>query len=277
MEAIARLARIGGPWLDMPHTQLRYSDLLLNAEAPAADVHASAHEGKGLALFALGRLSAAFAEIDSAAGLFDSPEARLQQAEWRVVSRAVGLPVAATTDWERRLGDTVGDSTLAGRATWALALARLADGDTAGARRWAERLPAGAPLRVLIDAGRAAAAGDFALALRSSDSVRASFTGTHPPDPFSSTVFHLLRGAWLAASGDPRRAEREWMWHEASDIEGWPVGLSRAAEVGAAFGAFARLGRGCRHLARVDELWSDADSALRALLTDATRRHGCAG
>jgi tetratricopeptide (TPR) repeat protein len=280
MEGIARLARIGGPWLDMPHTQLRYSDLLLETEA--AEVHASAHEGKGLALFAMGRLSEAFAEIDSAAGLFDSPEAWLQQAEWRVVSRAVGLPVADTTDWERRLGDTaddstLADSTLAGRATWALALARLADGDTAGARRWAERLPPGDPLRVLIDAGRAAAAGDFALALASSDSVRVSFTATHPPDPFSSTVFHLLRGAWLAASGDPRRADREWMWHEASDIEGWPVGLSRAAEVGAAFGAFARLGRGCRHLERVEELWSDADSALRALLTDATRRHWCSG
>jgi tetratricopeptide (TPR) repeat protein len=277
MEDIARLARIGAPWLDMPNTQLRYSDLLLMAEAPAADAHASAHEGKGLALFALGRLAEAFAEIDSAAGLFDSPEARLQQAEWRVVSRALGLPVADTVNWERRLADMAEDSTVAGRATWALALGRLADGDTAGARRWAERLSAGAPLRVLIDAGRAATAGNFLLALRLSDSVRVNFTATQPPDPFSSTVFHLLRGEWLVASGDPRRAEREWMWHEASDIEGWPVGLSRAAEVSAAFGAFARLGRGCRHLERVEELWSEADSMLRSLLIRAARSQGCPG
>jgi hypothetical protein len=277
MEDIARLARIGGPWLDMPHTQLRYSDLLLQAETPAADVYASAHEGKGLALFALGRLAEAFAEIDTAAGLFDSPEARLQQAEWRVVSRAVGLPVADTVNWERRLADLAEDSTLAGRATWALALARLANGDTAGARRWAERLSAGAPLRVLIDAGRAAAAGDFALALGRSDSVRVSFTATQPPDPFASTMFHLLRGEWLVASGDLRGADREWMWHEASDIEGWPVGLSRTAEVSAAFGAFARLGRGCRHLERVEELWSEADSTVGALLIEAARSQGCSG
>jgi hypothetical protein len=277
MEDIAHLARIGTPWLDMPNTQLRYSDLLLKAEAPAADAHASAHEGKGLALFAMGRLAEAFAEIDTAAGLFDSPEARLQQAEWRVVSRAMGLPVADTVNWERRLADMAGDSTVAGRASWALAMARLADGDTAGARRWGERLAAGAPLRVLIDAGRAAAAGDLALALGRSDSVRVSFTATQPPDPFSSTVFHLLRGKWLVASGDPRRAEREWMWHEASDIEGWPFGLSRAAEVSAAFGAFARLGRGCRHLERVEELWSEADSTLRSLLVKAARSQGCPG
>jgi hypothetical protein len=225
----------------------------------------------------MGRLAEAFAEIDSAAGLFDSPEARLQQAEWRVVARAVGLPVAGTVDWERRLADVTWDSTLAERATWALALARLAHGDTSGTRRLAERLSAGGPLRVLIDAGRAAATGDLALALRRSDSSRASFTATRPPDPFSSTVFHLLRGSWLAAAGDPRRAEREWMWHEASDIEGWPVGLARAAEVSAAFGAFARLRRGCRHLERVEELWSEADSALRSLLFTAARRQGCPG
>jgi hypothetical protein len=247
------------------------------AEAPAADAHASAHEGKGLALFALGRLAEAFAEIDTAAGLFDSPEAQLQQAEWRVVSRALGLPVADTVNWVLRLSDMAEDSTVAERATWALALSHLADGDTAGARRWAERLSAGAPLRVLVDAGQAAARGDFALALGLSDSVRVHFNAPQPPDPFSSTVFHLLRGEWLVASGDPRRAEREWMWHEASDIEGWPVGLSRAAEMSAAFGPLARLGRGCLHLERVRELWVEADSTVRSLLNKAARRQGCPG
>jgi hypothetical protein len=94
-------------------------------------------------------------------------------------------------------------------------------------------------------------------------------------------VFHLLRGEWLAASGQTARAEREWMWHEASDIVGWPEGLSQAGEVSAALGVFARverarvlLGHGgsaadwvtaCRHLARVEELWSEADAPLRPL------------
>jgi hypothetical protein len=95
----------------------------------------------------------------------------------------------------------------------------------------------------------------------------------------------LLRGEWLAASGDSAGADREWMWYEASDIEGWPVGLSRAAEVSSAFGAFARLKRvrvgdsldACWHLDRVRELWSHADSVLRPLVKAAeTTRRGCA-
>jgi hypothetical protein len=223
IEGLARVARIGTPWLDMPATQLRYSDLLLKAGPPTADAHASAHEGKGLALFALGRLAEAFSEIDSAAGLFDSPEARLQQAEWRVVSRAVGLPVTDVARWEARLAEMTGDSSIGARATWAL--------DT--------------------------------------------FAGPLPPDPFASTLSHLRRADSLLASGDSARAQRELMWHEASDIEGWPVGLSRTAEVSAAFGTFARLRRGCGHLERVKELWSEADSAVRFLMQDASRKQGC--
>lgn len=285
IEGVSRLARIGGPWLDMPSTQLRYSDLLLRVGPSTADAHASAHEGKGLALAAMGRLAESFAEIDSAAGLLDSPEARLQQAEWRVVSRAAGLPVGGTAEWEARLADMAEDSSVGGRAAWALALARLAAGDTAGTRRWAARLPADAPLRILIEAGQAAATGNFRLALQRADSIRVELNATQPPDAFTTTVFHLLRGEWLAASGDPAGADREWMWYEASDIEGWPVGLSRAAEVSAAFGAFARLKRvkvgdslaACRDLERARELWSHADSALRSLVkaAEATRR-GCA-
>ena len=134
MEDIARLARIGTPWLDMPNTQLRYSDLLLMAEAPAADAHASAHEGKGLALFALGRDWRRHSPRSTRRpGCFDTPEARLQQAEWRVVSRRHGSARGAdTVSWERRLADMAEDSSRRpGVPKWALALARLADGDTA--------------------------------------------------------------------------------------------------------------------------------------------------
>ena len=40
---------------------------------------------------------------------------------------------------------------------------------------------------------------------------------------------------------------------------------------------FARLGRGCRHLERVEELWLEADSTLRSLLIKAARSQGCPG
>ena len=75
---IEQVARMGTPWLDMPETQLRYSDLLLRAGAHSAQTYGTAHEGKGLAYYALGRPRQALAEIDSATDLMDSPEARLQ-------------------------------------------------------------------------------------------------------------------------------------------------------------------------------------------------------
>jgi hypothetical protein len=285
LDGIARVARTGTPWLDMPRTQLRYSDLLLRAGRPEAETHATAHEGKGLAFFALGRLDEALAEIDSAADLFDSPEARLQQAEWRLIPHALGLPGADTRAWKLRLAEMAGDSSVGSRATWALALARLAAGDTADARRWSERLAAGHPLRALIDAGQAAARGNFPLALDLTDSVHLQFQVTRPPDPFAGAVFHLFRGDWWQAISEPARADREWLWYEASDFEGWPEGLSQSGEVDAALGALARLKRArallapgssaddslraCRHLGRIGELWSDVEPPLRPLADEA--------
>ncbi len=277
LDGVRRVARLGTPWLDLPRTQLRYCDLLLRAGRPAAETHATAHEGKGLALFALGRLDEALAEFDSAAALFDSPEARLQQAEWRVVPHALGLPGIDTAGWEPRLAQLADDSIVGSRAAWALALARLGAGDTVGARRWSERLPAGDPLRVLIDAGRAAAHGDVAAALAMTDSVHPAFQVTRPPDPFAGAVFHLYRGDWWEAVSQPARADRERLWYEASNLEGWPEGLSQAGEVDGALAPFARLKRAraldgdqaCGHLARLGELWSEASPALRPLADEA--------
>lgn len=280
LEDIERIARVGTPWLDLPHTQLRYCDLLLRVGPTVPETHGTAHQGKGLALFALGRVGEALAELDTAAALLDSPEARVQQAAWRVVPKAVGYPGLEDDDWEQRLAELVPDPTVGRRAAWGLAL--LAGDDTARARPWLERLPAGTPLRVLLDARLAARRGDFAAALALTDSVRAAFQQSRPPDPFARSVFYLLRGDWLAATGQAAAADREWQWYEASDVEGWPQGLAQAGEVGAALGPVARIRRArallgagssaadtlraCAHLARVRELWSDADAALRALL-----------
>jgi hypothetical protein len=227
----------------------------------------------------------AFAEIDSAVALFDSPEARLQQAEWRLVPYALGYPGIRTEEWERQLTQMVDDGDVGRRAAWALALGRLAAADTVEASRWSERLGPGSPLRALVDAGRAASRGEFAAALAATDSVRLAFQGARPPDPFAGAVFHLLRGEWHARSGNPLGADREWLWYEASDVEGWPVGLAQAGEVDGALGAFARLKRAralleasgsaadsadaCRGLARVRELWSGATPALRPLTDEA--------
>jgi tetratricopeptide (TPR) repeat protein len=290
LEGVEKVARAGTPWLDMPVTQLRYCDLLLRVAPPSAELHATAHQGKGLALFALGRLEEALAEIDSAAALFDSPEARLQQAEWRLVPHSLGYPGIETEDWERRLAQMVDEPGVGHRAAWALALGYVAAGDTIEASRWSERLEPGSPLRVLVDAARAASRGDLTTALSATDSVRLAFQVTRPPDPFAVAVFHLLRGNWRAASGDAAGADHEWLWYEASDVEGWPVGLAQAGEIDGALGAFARLKRAravlarggssadsveaCRHLARVLELWSDAAAGMRPLSDEAATLAG---
>jgi tetratricopeptide (TPR) repeat protein len=289
LEGIERIARIGTSWLGMPQTQLRYCDLLLRAGPPVAETHGTAHEGKGTALFALGRLREALAELDSAATLLDSPQARLQQAEWRAIPAVVGYPGADTRAWEQRLVDLAADSSLGQRAAWVLAL--LAGDDTSRARLWIDRLPAGMPLRVMLDARLAAVRGDFSSALAISDSVRTAFQRPRQPDPFAGSVFHLLRGDWLVAAGQRGRADREWLWYEASDVDRWPQGLSQAGEIGAALGPLARLKRArallsagastadtaaaCTHLARVRELWSEADSAARTLLADASPSRAC--
>jgi hypothetical protein len=278
LAGIERVARMGTPWLDLPETQLRYSDLLLRAGAYSAQTYGTAHEGKGLAYYALGRPGLAMAEIDSAADLLDSPEARLQQAQWRVVPRALGLPAEPAAEWRARLARLMDDGTVAERAAWTLALDAQSRGDTAAAARWRTRVAAASPLRALLDAQALGLAGDPAGALARSDSARLAFQATRSPDGFARAVFHLLRGDWTAALGDRTRADAEWLWYEATDVEGWPQGLAQPGEVDAALGVYARLKRArgllaagagpddslraCLLLRRVRELWRNAEPAF---------------
>ena len=281
LEGVEKLARTGTPWLDMPRTQLRYSDLLLRAGRPTPETYAMAHEGKGLALYALGRPGDALAELDSAAGLRDDADARLQQAEWRVIPAVLGLPPAGPGEWEGRLEELARHPRLGARAVWALALAAQTAGDTARSQRWLGSLEPGSPLRRLLEARHAALGGNLAAALARSDSVRPAFQSTRPPDPFAGAVFHLLRGDWFLALGDRARADREWQWYEASDVEGWPTGLPQAGEVDAALGVFARLKRaradtlrGCEHARRVVRHWAEADSTMQPLVREAAALAG---
>ncbi|HET7471359.1 MAG TPA: hypothetical protein VFJ81_16875 [Gemmatimonadales bacterium] len=285
LAGIEHVARIGTPWLDMPETQLRYSALLLRVGPQLPQTHITAHEGVGLALYALGRPEEALAQIDSAADLLDSPEARLQQAQWRLVPAALGLPLEAVAGWRERLEQLAEDSVVGARAAWTLAFAASSRGDSAAAARWRARVPAEAALGILLDAQARGLQGDFAGAIAQSDVARVPFEAAHPADGFAGAAFHLLRGEWFAALGQRSRADAEWLWYEATDVEGWPEGLAQAGEIDAALGVFARLkrarlllapgaapadsARGCAHVARVLELWSRPEPGMAPLAREA--------
>ena len=108
---------------------------------------------------------------------------------------------------------------------------------------------------------------------------------TRPSDPFARSAFHLLRGDWFLAVGDTAGAEREWRWHENSDIVGWPSGFPQAGEIDGVLGVVARLrrsrlllsspalvaerGSGCAMASRVVELWAGAEPVMSSLVQEA--------
>jgi hypothetical protein len=289
LEGVSRLFRTGVSWFDIPPAQVALSEILLRAGASDRASRGSAHQGRAIGLMTLGRTAAAQAEFDSAAALLDTDEARLQQAELRAVLPALGFPLAPDGGtWRARLISLAADPALGSRAIWALALGALAAGDTADAARWRDSLKdrGGTPdLERLASAMLLAAGGQWQAALVTSDSVSVAMNATRPPDPFARSVFHLERGRWLSESGQLSGADREWLWYESSDVEGWPQGVMQAGEVDGMLGVYARLLRarallrpdasqserhsGCGYIRRVSQLWSQADPHLRSLLSQA--------
>jgi serine/threonine-protein kinase len=285
VEGVSRVFRTGVLWSDIPESQVVLSDLLLQSVRSDSAARASAYEGKGIGLMTLGRPGAALARVDSAATLFGNDSARLEQGEWRVVLKALGLPISDSGDWHPRLAALTGDPLLGQRAAWALGLAAYARGDTVEGKSWRTRLraaPQARPLEQFLAAMEAAARSQWTAALAITDSLEIVFNATTPPDPFARSAFHLQRGNWLAAAGDGAGADREWLWYEGSDVEGWPRGPAQAGEIDGMLGVYARLlqgqallrpeaaggadrARGCAYLKRVRELWSGAEQAFTLL------------
>jgi protein kinase-like protein len=299
LDGVARLFRTAVPWFDLPATQVVLGDFLLSAGAPDSASRGSAHMGKALGLMTLGRPAQALAELDSAANLLSSPEARLQRVEWRVALPALGLPLPEDSGaWLSQLSGFTSDSTLGPRAAWTLALAESATGNTLEERHWqAPPQSAGNRARDLerfAGAMALAGRGRWSEALAASEPLAMAMNRTEPPDPFARSGFHLLRGRWLLAAGDTAGAGREWRWHENSDVDGWPSGAPQAGEVDGMLGVYARLLRtrlllrpsapraerdsGCALVRRVLELWSDPEPAMQLLVNDSRAlAQGCAG
>jgi predicted Ser/Thr protein kinase/tetratricopeptide (TPR) repeat protein len=254
-----------GLGFDVPAIQLA-----LGQQAAAT---ASGQEAQALALVALGRLADALARFDSAAALFGTPTARLEALEWRVLPGALGMPGVPPAEVERaRAALAVLRGPLASRAAWALAVDAYARGDLPTAR--ASRGTGLRRLDVLLSALDTAARGHPRAALALTETLLPTEESEQVGDPFARAVLHVRRAQWLEGSGRRDAAEREWLWYENSDFEGWLTGEVEAAEIDWAFGTWARLqrarnalaagdpARGCGYLDRVLELWRGADPAF---------------
>jgi len=270
--------------LDIPATQIAIGRLLSGANG---------HEGQGLALLALGQGARGLAQLDSAAVLYRTPEARFQALEWRVIPSALGLPLAPAAEIAQAraaLRDWTGDPARGARAAWALALDAFGRHDAAGVERWAAVVrdrasadSAAARLDQLLRALHAAALSDGLRAIAISDSLRAAYAESRGGDPFARAVLHVERATWYETLGRAAEADREWLWYENADIQGFPTTESQSGEVDWVFGVYARLRRGalalsrgdtrrgCEYLKRVLELWAGADAELAELAGRAQR------
>ena len=287
---------------DLPETQLVLGGALVEVAAAVPHLRASGHESMGLALIALGRVESALSHFDSAAVLFGGSEAMLQAAQWRVLPRALGLPVSdsSVAHGLAILERLAGDETVRDRAAWTLAIGALSAGDLVRARRWMESLEAGAEeertqqLLGVLRAVELAETGQTQEALQLSDSLLvyqaatllltgARHSNSTLGDPFARAALHLKRGGWLERVGDPAGAAREWLWSEAEDTDGFPgPEPAKAGEIDWALGNYGRFLRGiaelqmgevesaCRHLGRVLELWDRAEPDM----ADLVRRAG---
>jgi len=291
-EWVSRLARLGGAF-DLPLAQVEFGTFLV--ETAAGQFRAAGYLVRGLGNAALGR-GAAIADFSSAADLLENAEARLLAAEWKVLPRALGVPLG-TADQQAAgrldLAVLADEPALGTRAAWALAMDAYATGDLAMARRWASRTVGDPPLVTFLGSMREASQGLYDEALASSDTLLALQAVAKPlqgapsllaplDDPFARAALHLKRGDWYAALGDSLAAEREWGWYEAVDIDGLPsIELPQPGEIDWALGNYGRYLRGmvafrsgdleaaCRHLGRIAELWSESDPEFAVYLSEA--------
>ncbi len=265
---------------DIPRAQLKYGRIIAS-RIPYPEVRASGHNGEAIALIALGRPAAAFAQFDSAYRILQSPASDLLRAEWRVLPAALGLLPRDTAE-EARGRRWLASDPLSFRAQWALAVADLMAGDSGAASMHAARVKDQAAtdqraqrLAQLFAALESGHRGRYDEALAISEPLLQWDSGGRSGDPFARAILHLARGQWLDRMGRPKQAYSEWLWHDNTDLEGWPVHEVQAGEVDWSFGTLGRLwqarallatGRtaeACRPLHRVLELWSDAEPALR--------------
>lgn len=259
---------------------------------------ASGLEARGLAHFTWGRPTEGVALIDSAAKYFGTDEAELQRWQWRLLLPQLGAGHVAESEVvaaRRWLEGRAEEGPLASRARWTLALDALQRGDTTTARMWTGALAAAgqtdsASGRLAVLAGAI---------LEGTQDPHAALAATEPllrfdsPAPgndiFTRSLLHLSRARWFESTGDLEAAQREILWYENSDTYAFPVREAQKMEVDAVASVSARVTRArlllvagksdvaCPMLARVRQLWQNAEASLAAAraMADSLHREEC--
>jgi hypothetical protein len=282
---LAQYVRLG-LLFDTPELQRHVGELLIR-RGITRDMRAQGYEARGIALMAEGRPRAALPDFDSAATIFGTPDAAVEQAEWRLLPTVLGLPPSdsASAVWARAALAAAADGPSGARAAWALVADAATTGDSAAVARWRSKFDAAsrgssssARLSRLIEALAQAQGGKAESALALTDSLLVYDAAALTQAPFARALLYLRRGEWLAATGAGDRAARAWLWHESSDFEGWPSRGVQAGEVDAVAGVLARLRhaeltvrRGdttipCAEATRVEQLWGHAEPSYHNLV-----------
>jgi tetratricopeptide (TPR) repeat protein len=301
-DTVARFARLGNAF-DLPEVQVMLGQGLVESTLQFPNFRAGGHASIGLASMTLGRERSALAHFDSVFALTGENEAELQAAQWRVlvptVAEAHPRDTARLARGREALARIAQSGEQAARAIWTLALDAYSNGNATSAREWLaqlDELPQDAgveSLALFLEAIDLAASGQFGEALRVSETLLSVQACTIPLrggsetqqaycNPFARAILHLKRGEWYERLGQLDEAQREWLWHEAVDIDGLPsVELPQAGEIDWALGTFGRFLRGmtafeaddlagaCQHLSRVVEFWAESDPEYSDYLTEA--------
>jgi len=297
-EALVRAARAAGiveldagarylPGFGAPEGALWFADRLASEAAFAR----SAGIVRTLALVALGRPDSALVVARALADRF--PELRIFVLELSAATLAFDADsarfgelwppahAALASEAERR----VGPADRPRRAAWMLAVVeqarRAGPPKAAGLRAREPVAPASA---ALLQAGALAARGAYGTALATTDGL-IGLAAPETDDPFFRAVLHLSRAGWYERVGQLGNAQAELMWHENSDLFGYPTGDPQPAEVDWAFGPLAEWRRGalldqaggrredaCRAYGTVARLWRTGEPRYRARADSAARR-----
>ena len=258
----------------------------------------SAGLARVLALIGMGRPDTAMALAHQLAYRF--PELEVFVGELAGVLLLADVDSArAAARWADALPTLAGAADAAGgrpewqrRAAWMLATVERVRGRAEPPRRRGPSTLRPGPLGTLLWAEEVAAGGAVDSALAATNPLR-GIPAQDIEDPFWRVVLHLTRASWNEAGTHPGRAIADLIWHENSDLHGYPSGDPQPAEVDWAFTAFAqwRLGellertgqrreQACRAYATVVRLWSGGDPPYRARADSAAGRRvalGCKG